>query len=111
MVFTGNLVALINTIIEQEATGVFVAGDAQPLSTGELVTYIRRAMNRNPGLFRLPGILKSFIRAVKPALYIRLFGSFEVNPEAGFAKLKFTPPYSTEQGIAEMVKGYLTEKQ
>ena len=109
MVFVDNLVELINAIIDKKAAGIFVAGDRRPLSTAELVQLIRGAMNRKPGMFRLPGFLKAIIRKFRPGLYIRLFGSYEVNPENSFQRLAFTPPYSTEQGIRQMVNWYLTE--
>lgn len=107
MVFVDNLIELINTIIQKKATGIFIGGDAAPLSTGQLVELIRKAMNRKPGLFRLPGMAKTMIKKLKPALYIRLFGSYEVDPSNGFRQLGFVPPYSSEQGINETVRWYL----
>lgn len=107
MVFVDNLVELINTVIQKKATGIFIGGDAAPLSTEQLVEFVRKAMNRKPGLFRLPGMAKAMIKKLKPALYTRLFGSYEVDPSNGFKKLSFIPPYSTEQGIAKTVQWYL----
>lgn len=110
MVFVDNLIGLINTVAQKKATGVFVAGDAAPVSTTQLVELMRKAMNREPGLFRLPGIGRAFIKKLKPGLYTRLFGSYEVSPAAGFKQLDFVPPYSTEYGINETVQWYLNTK-
>jgi nucleoside-diphosphate-sugar epimerase len=111
MVYIDNLVALINTIIEKKASGIFLAGDATPLSTGELVGLIRQAMNNKTRLFRLPGIAKTAIKKLRPALYTRLFGSYELNTADSFNRLSFTPPYTAELGIGEMVNWYLKTQQ
>jgi nucleoside-diphosphate-sugar epimerase len=44
---------------------------------------------------------------IKPDMYIRLFGSFEVDNSFTNKTLGFNPPYSSEQGIAAMVQWYL----
>jgi nucleoside-diphosphate-sugar epimerase len=111
MVYVGNLVALINAIIDKKAAGVFVAGDAQPLSTTQLAAGIRKAMGRKPQLLSVPGFLRAVIRKIKPALYTRLFGSYEVNPASTNQRLGFTPPYTSEQGITDMVRWYLETKK
>lgn len=107
MVYVDNLVALINAIVQKKGTGVYIGGDAEPLSTEQLVTLIRKAMGRKPGLFRLPGMAKGMIKKLKPALYTRLFGSYEADPSNGFKQLGFVPPYSSEQGIQNTVQWYL----
>lgn len=109
MVYVDNLIALINTIVQKKATGIYIGGDAEPLSTEQLVTLIRKAMGRKPGLFRLPGMAKAIIKKLKPALYTRLFGSYEVDPSNGFKQLGFVPPYSSEQGINETVGWFMKE--
>jgi nucleoside-diphosphate-sugar epimerase len=111
MVYVLNLVALINTIIDKKAGGVFVAGDAQPLSTTELVSGIRGAMNRKPGLISIPGLMRRIIKKIKPGLYTRLFGSFEVNNSLTNNTLSFTPPFSSRQGMEAMVQWYLKFEQ
>lgn len=111
MVFVDNLIELINTIIQKKATGMFIGGDAAPLSTEQLVALVRKAMNRPPGLFRLPGMAKAIIKKLKSALYIRLFGSYEVDPSNGFRQLGFVPPFSSEQGINETVRWFMNAKR
>ena len=43
---------------------------------------------------------------MKPEMYIRLYGSLEMDAQATFKRLNFKPPYSIEHGIGEMVKWY-----
>jgi nucleoside-diphosphate-sugar epimerase len=103
MVFVDNLIELINHIIDQQAAGIFVAGDRQALATNELIQLMRNELGNKSGLVSIPFILRSLIKKMKPALYIRLFGSFVVDNTATNARLRYTPPVSSAQGIAIMV--------
>jgi UDP-glucose 4-epimerase len=103
MVFIDNLIELIFRIVDKQAEGVFVAGDREPMSTDRLITMMRRAMGRSPGLFSLPTLFRKIIRKFRPALYTRLFGSFVIDNQATNRTLDFVPPYPSEAGIREMV--------
>jgi nucleoside-diphosphate-sugar epimerase len=107
MVYIDNLIALINTIIEKKASGIFLAGDEKPLSTAELVGLMRKAMQRRPGLVAVPKIFRSILKNLRPALYTRLFGSFVADPTQTNQQLQFSPPVSSEQGITEMVNWFM----
>ncbi len=106
MVFVDNLIALINTILLQKKTGLFVAGDATVASTTTLVSLIKSALGKKNNLFAIPSFLRSIIKKTKPALFIRLFGSFYVDNKTTNSVLEFTPPYTMEQGIQQMVKDF-----
>jgi nucleoside-diphosphate-sugar epimerase len=106
MVYIDNLIALINTIIEKNATGIFLAGDEKPLSTAELIGLMRTAMQRRPGLIAVPHFFRIMLKKLRPALYTRLFGSFEVDPAQTNRELQFAPPVSSAQGITEMVNWF-----
>lgn len=106
MVFVDNLIALINVILEKKATGVFVAGDAHPVSTSYLIKSMRDSLGNRSKLMAVPGFLRSIIRLVKPGLYKRLFGSFVVDNTATNKQLNFMPPYSTAEGVKQMVSWF-----
>jgi len=107
MIYLDNLVALINHVIEKKAAGIFIGGDALPLSTDRLITLMRKSLGKKPGLISLPAFMRSMLKKIRPDMYTRLFGSFEVDNSGTNKKLNFVPPYSSEEGIGEMVKWYL----
>lgn len=111
MVFVDNLIELINTIIDKEASGVFIAGDREPLSTSELIGLIRKNLGNKNGLISIPTAIRKLIKQIKPALYIRLFGSFVVDNSITNAKLHFAPPYLTEEGIRQMVEWFKSKSE
>ncbi len=107
MVFVDNLVELLNTIIDQQAQGIFIPGDKRPISTDALIVMIRKALGKEAKLISIPKFLRSIIKTLKPALHKRLFGSFIIDTKNTNATLNFVPPYSTEFGIEEMCKNSL----
>ncbi len=111
MVFLDNLIELLHRIIDSRASGIFVAGDEQPLSTDGLIQLISNKLGRKTRLLSIPGFMRKLMSMVKPGLYKRLFGSFVVDNSGTNKRLNFTPPYSTDHGIEQMVKWYKQEKK
>jgi len=111
MVFVGNLIALIKRIIEKKQPGIFLAGDSETLSTTKLVKLIGEYANNKNHLFTLPEWIVSLLNAFKPSIVNRLWGSLELDCSHTNQILNFTPPYTTEQGIREMVEWYNHSKQ
>lgn len=110
IVYVGNLVAIIKRIIEKRQSGVFLAGDAEALSTSELVELIGKYVNPKSHLFVLPEFIVNILRTIKPAIADRLWGSLELDCSWTNKILDFTPPFSPEQGIREMVNWYKESK-
>jgi nucleoside-diphosphate-sugar epimerase len=111
MVFLDNLIELINAIINKEASGIFVAGDKEPLPTDMLVQLIRNELGIKNGLISIPLFLRAMVKKIKPGLYTRLFGSFVVDNQMTNQQLNFVPPYSTEYGVSQMAKWFREAKQ
>lgn len=106
MVYVGNLCALIDRLIEFPKSGVFIAGDNKSISTSYLVELIRKKMRRRKLFFILPKIFIRIIGVIKPNLVKRLFYSLEFDNSCTNEILKFTPPFSVEYGVDDMVKWY-----
>lgn len=110
MVYLDNVIHLINTIAEQQATGIFIAGDDAPVSTGYLISTIRKYLGKPANLLSIPGFARKLLQTVRPALYTRLFGSYIIDNSTTNRRLRFQPPVSTEKGIEEMVEWYRQSK-
>jgi nucleoside-diphosphate-sugar epimerase len=106
LVYVGNLVALLQHIIKNQKSGVFIAGDRSALSTSDLVRLIGKGFNKRVYLMKIPSFLLRFASSLKPSIVDRLFGSLELDNRLTNEKLGFIPPYTLEQGIGEMIKWY-----
>lgn len=111
MVFIDNLIEMINTIIDKTSSGIFMAGDADPVSTTKLVRSIRKSMGRSENLISIPNPLRSLLKILKPGLYSRLFMNLEAEVNDSFSRLGYVPPYTTEEGIDTMVKWFLQQNK
>jgi nucleoside-diphosphate-sugar epimerase len=107
MVYVGNLVALIDKLIEVRKSGVFIAGDIEPLSTAYLVELIRKYLDKPRNLFQMPNFVLKPLRFIKPALVNRLYDSLVFDNSTTNKVLNFIPPFSSEEGIKQMVDWYL----
>ena len=111
MVYVGNLIKLIEVIMIKTASGVFIAGDREPHSTTKLVSLINENLASNKILVQLPDFVVQLIRKVKPQLANRLFDSYIVDNSLTNTMLNYTPPFSFEQGITEMVQDFKSSKK
>lgn len=104
MVYIGNLCHMINEIIIQQKSGIFLASDDEPLSTSRLIDLIAKNLDKKIYLIKIP-FFDSLLKLVKPSFHKRLYGSLEVDNTITKEKLNLKNPYSVEDGIKMMIKG------
>lgn len=107
LVYVGNLTAMIQEIIIQQKSGVFLASDKQTVSTTQLIEMLVDAMDKKRRLISLPSFLRKFLLIIRPGLYERLFGNLEIDNHQTLQSLHFLPPFSTKEGIRRMMKYYM----
>lgn len=104
MVYVGNLCAMINAIIEQKKSGIFLASDDKNTSTTELIQTIATAMNRKIVLLTIPGF-KQLLQVLKPVFYQRLYGNLTIDNTLTKTTLSFQNPYSFKEGMKQTILG------
>ena len=73
MVYIGNLVGLIKAIISKKTSGVFIAGDKEPLSSTFLIDCICKQLGKKRIFFTMPKIFIKFLKRFKPNMYNQLY--------------------------------------
>lgn len=104
MVYIGNLCHLVDVVIEQEKSGVFLASDNEPLSTTRLIELIAKNINKKIYLIKVP-LFDRLLKFLKPSFHKRLYGSLEIDNTLTKERLKLKNPYSVEEGIKLMIHG------
>lgn len=104
MVYIGNLCYLMDQIILQEKSGIFLASDDKSLSTTKFVELIAKYLNKKVYLVNIP-FFNTLLKLVKPSFQKRLYGNLEVDNSKTKDLLGLKNPYSTEDGIRFMIKG------
>ncbi|KLE11272.1 epimerase [Aliarcobacter butzleri L354] len=106
MVYIGNLCHLVDEIIIQKKSGIFLACDDEPLSTSKLIDLIAKNLAKKTYLIKIP-FFESLLKILKPSFHKRLYGSLEIDNTITKEKLNLKNPYSVEDGIKLMIKGEL----
>jgi len=104
MVYIGNLCHLVDSVIEQQKSGIFLASDDESLSTTKLIELIAKNLDKKVYLIKIP-FFESLLKLVKPSFYKRLYRSLEVDNSQTKKELNLTNPYTLEEGIDLMING------
>lgn len=104
MVYIGNLCHLVDEIIIQKKSGIFLACDDEPLSTSKLIELIAKNLDKKIYLIKIP-FFATLLKILKPSFHKRLYGSLEVDNNITKEKLNLINPYSVENGVRLMIKG------
>lgn len=109
LLYLGNLIDAIMLCMHHPAAvgQAFLLDDGIPVSTPQLIRALARAMNRPVCLLPVPAKVLEFGGALlgKRAALAQLTGSLCVDSSLIRAKLRWTPLYSFEAGLAQTVKG------
>ena len=110
-----NLVDFIQTCIEHPnaANQTFLVADQTPISTRELVQYLKQGMGKPARFIYIPQPLMKLGAACigKSKLYEQLFESLEVDTTKAQKLLGWTAPLSTQQAMLQAGQNYLKMKE
>lgn len=101
-----NLCYIINEVILQKKSGIFLASDDELLSTSKLIDLIAKNLDKKIYLIKIP-FFETLLKVVKPSFHKRLYGSLEIDNTITKEKLNLRNPVSVEDGIKLMIKGEL----
>ena len=104
MVYIGNLCHLIDTIIEKEKNGVFLASDDKAVSTTDLIKLISKELDKKVYLVKVP-FFEILLKIVRLDLHKKLYKSLEIDNSYTNKILGLKNLYSAEDGIKLMING------
>ncbi len=98
-----SLCYIINEVIIQQKSGIFLASDDEAISTSKLIELIAKSLDKKIYLIKIP-FFESLLKLLKPSFHKRLYGSLEIDNSITKEKLNLKNPYSVEDGIRLMIK-------
>lgn len=111
LLFVGNLAdAIERCVAAPDAAGqTFLLSDGEDVSTPELVRRLARALGVEARLLRVPpGVLRvAGLLAGRRSAVDRLLGSLQVDSSHLRHRLRWTPPFTLDAGLAETARWYL----
>jgi nucleoside-diphosphate-sugar epimerase len=109
LLYVSNLVdALLKTLDDPRAGGVYVVSDGQDVSTPELIARIGRAIGATPRLFACPpALLRAAARLLGKAHEgARLLGDMALDGSRIRRELGWQPPFSLDEGLRRSVRKF-----
>jgi len=103
MVYIGNLCHLLNEVIRQRKSGIFLASDDETISTSKLIRLIANSLEKKIYLIRIP-LFETLLHLLKPSFHKKLYGSLEIDNTLTKKELNLKNPYSVEDGIKLMIQ-------
>ncbi len=110
MLYVGNLVAAVRSVLEQPAAGAgtFFVSDGRDVSLPELIRMIGEALGKRARLLPAP---TSLLRLMLPAAEAeRLIGSLTVDGSRLCRRIGYHAPHSVETGLRATADWYHTSK-
>lgn len=104
MVYVGNLCHLVDEVIKQKQSGIFLVSDDEAISTTKLIELIAKNLDKKIYLIKIL-LFKTLLKLLKPSFYKRLYGSLEVDNTITKEKLSLVNSYSVEDGVKLMING------
>jgi nucleoside-diphosphate-sugar epimerase len=115
ILYIDNLCDLVELCTHHEKAGneIFLAADATPISTPDLIRSLANAMNRSPRLFSIPPRILEGVSAIvnRGSQVRRLTGSLVASIDKNEALLDWVPPVTTEEGLARTVKSFVQQRE
>lgn len=106
LVFVRNLADALVACARASAAAnrTFLVSDGEDLSTADVCARLSRSLGRTPRLFPVPRALASALAGLagREPEARRLFGSLQVDASPIRRELGWAPPYTVDQGFAEM---------
>jgi UDP-glucose 4-epimerase len=103
-VYIGNLIGLIDAVIEKEKSGIFLASDDMPISTTRLIHSISKELDKKRYLIKIP-FFEILLKILKPGLHKRLYQNLEIDNTSTKISLGFKNKYTVDEGIKYMIRG------
>jgi len=101
-----NLTSAIESLAGRSSPGfdTFTISDPTPVSTSDIVTYVRIGLGRSPRLFTVPlGALRIPFRVIgQGERFARLTESLEIDPTPAYERLGVDPIVDTPTGLTQL---------
>lgn len=97
-----NLTKILCLVTKELFTGLVIPTDKNPVSTEEILLFVKAHSDSKVRLIKVPKCILSIIRWITPNFYPKIFGSLKVT--CNVPESLYKPYFSVENGIKEIVE-------
>ncbi len=98
------VISFIESSLYKSLNGVYLLADSTPVSTSDLISSIKRVLNKKDLQFFMPIFAHKLVRSLLPGIYNKLLSDLIVDSKEAYkdAELKITT--NLDIGLEEMVR-------
>lgn len=109
IISTENLLYMTHLIIKNEADGVYLGTEGDPVSIKEIAESIEKGLGKKKINIKFPNFIFKLLYKIKPNIMVRLYGTLAFKQEDNYEKIKYKAKDSMGNQIKIMIGDYKNE--
>lgn len=106
IISTENLLYMTHLIIQNEADGVYLGTEGNPVSIKEIAKSIENRLKKKKINIRFPNIIFKILYKLKPSIMVRLYGTLAFKQEDNYEKISYKPKDNMDNQIKIMINKF-----
>ena len=103
IISTENLLYMTHLIIKNEADGVYLGTEGNPVSIKEIVKSIENGLKRKKVNIQLPRFIFNLLTKIKPNIMVRIYGTLAFEQQDSYEKINYKPKDSMNNQVRIMI--------
>lgn len=110
IISTENLLYMTHLIIKNEADGVYLGTEGNPVSIKEIAESIEKGLGKKKKNIRFPSFVFKLLCKIKPNIMVRLYGTLVFKQEDNYEKINYKQVSLMKNEIENMIMEYKNER-
>lgn len=110
IISTENLLYLTHLIIKNQADGVYLGTEGNPVSIKEIAESIEKGLGKKKINIKFPSFIFKLLCKIKPNIMVRLYGTLAFKQEDNYKKINYRSKDSMDMQIKIMIGDYKNAK-
>lgn len=110
IISTENLLYLTHLIIKNQADGIYLGTEGNPVSIKEIAESIEKGLGKKKINIKFPNFIFKLLCKIKPDIMVRLYGTLAFKQENNYEKIRYKSKGSMDNQIKIMIGDYKNAK-
>ena len=106
VISTENLLYMTHLIIRNEADGIYLGTEGDPVSIKEIAESIENGLGKKKINIKFPKFIFKLMCKIKPNIMVRLYGTLAFKQEDNYQNISYIPKENMVEGIKKMIKKF-----
>lgn len=106
IISTENLLYMTHLIIKNEADGVYLGTEGNPVSIKEIAESIEKGLGKKKINIKFPSFIFKLLCKIKPDIMVRLYGTLAFEQKNNYEKISYSPKVNMYNQIKIMIDSF-----